>query len=281
MPEKKENLSEEFKKLVEEIKRISKTDSYQIKIETDKANIFDSKIGGIPYWTKDKEYPKNSEGEKLFLLAQINFEKCEEIDTPLPKEGMLQFFVSNDDVVGLDFDDQLKQEGFRVIYHEKIDYTLTEEKIVKEFDIPEIPKDDYELPMNKELKISLHKGIDYITPNDKNFDNIFSKVYKEVYNKEVPEDSSCFNILNDEEYDQLYELLSGFNHKMLGYPYFTQSDPRFDKKYADFDILLLQIDTDGGNDIMWGDSGICNFFIKKEALLKKDFSEVLYNWDCC
>ncbi|MFR6587725.1 MAG: DUF1963 domain-containing protein [Ruminococcus sp.] len=34
------------------------------------------------------------------------------------------------------------------------------------------------------------------------------------------------------------------------------------------------------HEIMWGDSGICNFFIHSEALRNCDFSEVLYNWDC-
>nr|MCR5080229.1 DUF1963 domain-containing protein [Treponema sp.] len=69
-------------------------------------------------------------------------------------------------------------------------------------------------------------------------------------------------------------------HRISGYPYFTQYDPRS----ADdgYDVLLLQIDTDddGGNQIMWGDSGIANFFIKREDLKKRDFSNVLYNWDC-
>jgi len=68
------------------------------------------------------------------------------------------------------------------------------------------------------------------------------------------------------------------------YPAFTQSDPRQqlpteDKSY----ILLLQIDSENNNkiDIMWGDTGIANFFIKRSALEKLDFSDVLYNWDCC
>ena len=33
--------------------------------------------------------------------------------------------------------------------------------------------------------------------------------------------------------------------------------------------------------IMFGDSGNCNFFISKEDLVKKDFSNVVYDWQCC
>ena len=62
---------------------------------------------------------------------------------------------------------------------------------------------------------------------------------------------------------------------------FTQEDPRSSEKYDDY-ILLLQIDSVGIGDkeIMWGDSGICNFFITKKDLENKNFSKVLYNWDC-
>ncbi len=83
----------------------------------------------------------------------------------------------------------------------------------------------------------------------------------------------------------LSEELSGLGHKMLGYPGFIQFDPREDKedrKY--YDTLLLQIDSDMGEDgedyVLWGDCGVANLFINKEALIKRDFSNILYNWDC-
>ena len=67
---------------------------------------------------------------------------------------------------------------------------------------------------------------------------------------------------------------------MLGYSYFTQEDPRYDKRYNDYDTLLFQLDSEGEY-ILWGDCGIGNFFINKKTLIEKDFSKVLYNWDCC
>ena len=82
--------------------------------------------------------------------------------------------------------------------------------------------------------------------------------------------------------DEIYEAIKNetWGHKLLGYPAFTQSDPReYHKKYGKYDTLLLQIDTDDG--IMWGDSGVANFFINKDDLKNMNFSSVLYNWDCC
>ena len=74
-------------------------------------------------------------------------------------------------------------------------------------------------------------------------------------------------------------------HQLGGYPYFTQNDPREENpEYKDFDTLLFQLDSDfsGKKDlVLWGDSGIANFFINREALKRRDFSQVLYNWDCC
>ena len=77
-------------------------------------------------------------------------------------------------------------------------------------------------------------------------------------------------------------------HQLGGYPYFTQEDPRNGTAYEDLDVLLFQMDSDmrtrdegGGDLVMWGDCGVANFFINREALKKRDFSRVCYNWDCC
>ncbi|WP_323176133.1 DUF1963 domain-containing protein [Pantoea ananatis] len=31
---------------------------------------------------------------------------------------------------------------------------------------------------------------------------------------------------------------------------------------------------------MWGMSGVGNFFINKQDLINRDFSNVIFNWDC-
>ena len=66
-------MTDKIKKLAEKIKNLSKIDNYSIKIIEEEPEIFDSKIGGITYWTPDLVYPVNSKGKKWFLLVQINF----------------------------------------------------------------------------------------------------------------------------------------------------------------------------------------------------------------
>ena len=84
--------------------------------------------------------------------------------------------------------------------------------------------------------------------------------------------------------DLLFEIpycLENTGHKIGGFAHFTQSDPRSftgsTEQLKEY-ILLLQIG--GDEEIMWGDGGVGNFFIHPDALRKKDFSQVMYNWDC-
>ena len=70
------------------------------------------------------------------------------------------------------------------------------------------------------------------------------------------------------------------------HPYFTQEDPRNrDEGLADYNALLFQLDSsfdeDGKEIVMIGDMGVMNFFIWQDDLQRRDFSDVLYSWDCC
>ena len=65
-----------IEEIYEAIKNETCIKSYKIKKEKmDNLSIYDSKFGGIPYWDFSKEFPTDSKGEKLNLLAQINFDK--------------------------------------------------------------------------------------------------------------------------------------------------------------------------------------------------------------
>lgn len=221
----------------------------KITLTDTKPSVFESKIGGLGYIPHDKDFPTDSKGNQLRLLAQI---ECDKIQLDgFMKTGLLQFWVLNDDVSGMEWDDQTKQDGFRVIYYSEIDKTVTKEEIESKFVKNEFDDDDM-LPVFRECGMSFEK-----------FENRFID-----YSQELPE----------EFYDE------NIGHKVGGYPYFTQSDPRNDEMLEYYDFLLFQLDTDsiGEEDVvMWGDCGVGNFFINSEKLKNQDFSDVLYNWDCC
>lgn len=226
----------------------------KITLTDTKPSIFESKIGGLGYIPHDKDFPTDSNGNQLRLLAQI---ECDKIQLDgFMKTGLLQFWILNNSHLGKKFPNWTEQDGFRVIYYPEIDKTVTKEEIESKFVKNEYDDDEYNgFPVLRECGMSFEKS------EDKEFD----------YNTD------------DEEILEEYDVLSG--HKVGGYPYFTQHDPRsYIENGYNYDFLLFQLDTDsidGEDVVMWGDCGVGNFFINSEKLKKCDFSDVLYNWDCC
>jgi uncharacterized protein YwqG len=114
---------------------------------------------------------------------------------------------------------------------------------------------------------------------EEEWDDIMNPITKKVFGCKVRE-------LPREVSYSLYNKMSHMDdgdwwHKSRigGYPYFAQNDTR-GYHYNDYD-LLLQIDSYGSNgNIMWADSGIAHFFIKKSDLGKLDFNNVKFEWDC-
>lgn len=274
-------VSDKVKKIIEAIKERTRTTAYTLVIQKDsKPDLFDSKFGGVPYWDKTMEYPTDCAGEKLMLLAQINFDRAK-VDERLPQQGILQFFILDDEIYGADYDNQDVQEGFRVVYHESPDYTMTREQVL-DMDIPVCTDEDIQTPIFKEAAVDIVAEEVYMGDNDLRFSDIFREVVKELYGEDI--DSKrvwVWNYLGENDFNYLYDALKNEGHHMLGYPYFTQYDPRSSAAY--YDTLLLQIDSeiiDREDYVLWGDCGVANFFINSEALKKKDFRKVLYNWDC-
>lgn len=230
---------------------------------------WESKFGGTPYLPLDYELPRDSEGDLMRLLAQINFEDVPDIGL-FPQKGLLQFYISaEDDVYGMDFDDQTNQQRFKVIYIPEVIKDTS--KITTDFSFLDEIDDDF-FPIGDEGKLIFNVEYAPVATGDYQFEKIFGKCMYQLF-EEISDNSEKLE-------DWYYERYSGADHKMGGYAYFTQEDPRVDKKYNEHEILLLQIDSDDELEIMWGDCGVANFFIKPEDLKNLDFSKVLYNWDC-
>ncbi len=273
-----------MQQLLDTIKQRTKKPAYTLTLQPEKTvGIFDSKFGGVPYWDLQKPYPQDSNGNKLALLAQFNFDK-DKVSEPLPTKGMLQFFLIAEDkdyLYGLDFDNPTKQKNFRVVYHETIDTSVTETQI-KALDIPWDTHSLEHFPLLREVGIDITPQEISINCTDVNFDKIFCEIASEVLQKDI-HDVPYYDILDEEEEDTFYEELATDGHSLLGYPYFTQCDPREDKTFAAYSTLLFQMDSEYIHNeyyVIWGDAGVCNFFIKPEDLQNKKFDDVLYNWDC-
>ncbi|GAB4032212.1 YwqG family protein [Spirosoma jeollabukense] len=226
-----------------------------------------SKFTGKPYWPIGKVYPLDESGHPMMLLAQINFSETPRLNN-YPEQGILQFFISaNSDTYGADFNQMSRQNNFRVIFHDSIDFIETDSSI------PSFNLQSQEIitPITTEHLLTFSEEKGYVSIGDVYFREVFGQDFYSIGEH-----------LNDDNIWDEYNNVSEANgHKIGGYAYFTQHDPRDWKENADYidALLLLQIDSEGDH-ILWGDVGVCNFFINKEDLHALDFSKVLYNWDC-
>ena len=276
-----EKLNERSRQILDEIKRRTSTTAYQLEFDTESApTIFDSKVGGLPYWDPAKTYPTDSKGNKMCLLAQINFDR-EKVESPLPQGGMLQFFLAYDDVYGLHYHDEIRQKNWRVVYHEKIDTNMNAE-LVEGLGIPtDTENQEYCSPVLKSCVFHLVKKETWITSMHSDaFDTLTLELAEELFGETEAEFGS--DVFGDEQFTLILEENShNKNSQLLGHPFFTQEDVR--EEGSRYDTLLFQLDSETVDEeeiTMWGDCGVGNFFINIEDLKRLDFSDVLYNWDC-
>ena len=278
-------IDDEFtKKVYDEIwaeyEKTAQTKTFtKITLTENELKITDSKVMGLPYIPKGAQIPQTANGDKMMMIAQIN---CDDLQglADFPEKGILQFFVLNDEdgLLGLDFGNQTVQDSFRVIYHEKIEEFYDENELKSiynpyNFEESYITNDNESYKMNFELTSEKERFEDM-------FYHIFRKICKEKGLKQTQEDWLYRKLLNFMQYSENYYS------QCDGFAFFTQDDPReYNEEYKKFDTVLFQLNSEfDENTRNWkvciGDAGVINFFINRENLKNKDFSEILYNWDC-
>ena len=278
-------IDDEFaKKVYDEIwaeyEKTAQTKAFaKIILTENELKITDSKVMGLPYIPKGAEIPQTANGDKMMMITQIN---CDDLQglADFPQKGILQFFVLNDEdgLLGLDFDNQTVQDSFRVIYHEKIEEFYDENELKNiynpyNFEESYITNNNESYKMNFELTSEKERFEDM-------FYDIFTTICKEKELKQTQEDWLYRKLVNFMQYSENYYS------QCDGFAFFTQEDPReYNEEYKKFDTVLFQLNSEfDENTRNWkvciGDAGVINFFINREKLKNKDFSEILYNWDC-
>jgi len=251
----------------------------KITYERKATDFWSSKFGGVPYLPKGYDFPKDSDGKYMYLLAQLNFEEIF-AQVPylasFPKKGILQFYIGDTDMYGMDLDNLDHQKDFKILYFPEIDTNncQTYFAFLLNQEVKRFSPLNYKYVNNPQECLALQFSPDNecVCPEDYQFNNIFEeqKVIK------LWEVMSADNYkLFDWYYANIYEI----HHKIGGYGYFTQTDPREDSpQYKDHKVVLLHMISD--DEICWGDCGVGNFLIRAEDLENLDFSQVIYNYDC-
>lgn len=201
--------------------------------------------------------PLDETGHPMRLLAAIFFSEMPKLKD-FPDKGVLRFYIAENESYGMSFHEQTKQKNFRVLYDED----------ESAFESSAMSVQSENFPVYGSFHIEFSKVKEAMPFSVDGAQDLFEEK---------------FGVIEDGIFDSLYDSLVVDYSKVGGYPYFTQFDPR-ESKYKEYDTLLFQLNStsiNGKDLVMFGDCGVCNFFISKKDLKRKDFSNVLYNWDCC
>lgn len=223
-----------------------------------------SKFAHYPCLPKGFAYPRDKTGAPLFPLAQINFSEVPAL-SGFPSSGYLQFYIGLDETYGLTFNDAIP-DSYKILFFEEIDVADAENDLAF---LDDILTHEYS-PVSCPHRLTFQHTREYIGLGS----------YEEETSTALRLDKllAKYPTLEDKLDDIMHETFSSTGHKLGGYPYFTQEDPRNYNKSLRGHQLLFQMDSD--EHIMWGDAGVANFFIHPDKLAVKDFSDVFYTWDC-
>ena len=230
---------EDINIVIEEIKKNNSCKCINIIIEENNSlNLIDSKFGGVPYISTDSDTPKDSNGNQLALLAQINCSDLPE-NTLYPKDGLLQFWISRNDDFGLD-----NKKDYCVKYIKDIEDNITKESILTKYKLLDEENSDEYSPFNKKntsFALKFEKGISTITSTDFLFEDIALKTIHELFPDENIED--LYDDLERDVFNTLFKAFNGIEHAIGAYPTFTQWDPRNPEEKDAYGITLLQVES--------------------------------------
>lgn len=258
-------------KVLDEIEKETtcKTVSFEHSV-VDNVTCEDSYCGGKPTYL-----PKNFKvREDLYFLAQINCKQLSILPN-FPHSGILQFWINMN---------EYGEFGKYCFYYPNTSNGKSQQEIDKFCNDHDTERNDDSLPIEdgRIIKLIPTESTDHIPVSDENFDEVFIKKYNDLAESEEGITKIEDKYIPNDILDKIYKTPFGKHISSTqcgGYPYFTQNDPRGSSKSDKYPAALL-FQLDSGNGVMWGDSGIGNFFISEYNLKSGKFDSVLFNWDC-
>ena len=271
----------QIEEFVLNLEALTQREVIRIKLSlADELAVTDSKVGGVPYIPKGGALPRSADGKPLFMLAQINCEQLPE-NSLYPKKGLLQFWIADteDPLYGLDYDDPCSNDFKRVLYFSTIGEALSIGDFISDYTF-----DDNHLPFNSKKQFALHfkKDTESISLEERAATQLFFEKWNEAFSTQITTIDEFFEEVPNDICEEINASLlkEPTGHKIGGYPYFIEYDPR--EENDPHTLLLLQIDIDnvGGEEICWGnEGGVANFFVSPEDMANCKFDDVLFHWE--
>lgn len=226
------------------------------------ASPLSSRLGGQPWMADGEDWPLSRTGRPMIFIAQVNFSETPPL-ADYPDSGLLQVFVADDDMWGMKYD--ARGEGdIRIIWRPDPRGGGARPHPDWERDLSPFHSLEPEL---KGRAMTFRPG--HMAPSimDARVDHMVPDWWRAENSGEI---EALLDLPAPDEPGPVY---------VGGHPRFTQADVRHDQTLADHDRVLLQVGY-VPDVIMWGDVGEATWLIRREDLLKRDFSRVLFSWDC-
>ncbi|MFZ1700350.1 MAG: YwqG family protein [Pyrinomonadaceae bacterium] len=248
-----------------------------------------SKLGGNPYLPNNFAWPTNKT-RPLELVLQVNLADVVEFDVwkQLPDRGLLTFF----------YDIEEQPWGFdpKDVAGFKVHYSPPELPVHQR----QSPESEFKLP-KRQLRFRFSQSVP----------SVGSRSYERL--------TEIIRFSSDDEADRFFDgfgldlAMSGSSykrnhwggkHRLLGHSDNVQGDMQLEaelvsnglyagdpsgyedpralelESHADEWILLLQVDSDESIDLMWGDVGSIYYWIKREDLANRNFSNTWLVLQC-
>lgn len=241
-----------------------------------------SKIGGLPQLAEGQSWPCWKD-KPLAFLAQLDFgEMAKVAEVPaFPKSGRASFFY-NQEQSTWGFDPKDKGSWVVLFQPRPSDYDALAD--------PPDELEDHALYSEKPVRFHLIKSlpdygsrikIDYKALSDSDFDELGRLKSDNFVEKHQRHQVGGFPSAVQNDTMEL-ECQLAFNGLYCGNAS-GYEDPRrteLESGAADW-ILLFQLDTDDDTGMMWGDVGTLYFWIRRQDLVRSDFSNVWMILQCC
>lgn len=235
-------------------------DDPQTTLSQAQANPAGSRIGGPALVTAEHPWPVDDTNKPMLHMAQLNLTELPAREH-YPTSGLLQFFHADDECYGLD-----STNGTCVRYIPAAmlaggtlqgDLTTQSDAITGGY-----------------FEVTGELFDQYPTADDFEYETLITPLFDAA---DLDEDDLYDAFTDAQTFDSIYGN---------GWASFTQFDPREhgESPLCDYQLLLQLGSTwedDSPVEIMFGDAGICTYFIHPRDLAALNFNNVEYSWDCC
>jgi uncharacterized protein YwqG len=244
------------------------------KVDENTLTLGVSKLGGLPDLPPNVTWPQFKD-ESLFFVGQLNLKELQPYTTEamLPSDGLLSFFVRDEYFYTSEF--ALNPNAWRVFYFtdSEIDQLKRTQRPI---DIAPMTWIYEPCAMDFAQELTLPEEVQRLTTPDTKDDDW--RRYSEFRHKFVFGDhnNSVTRVLGNPHSLQDSDIYFQCEAISQGHQFipkdWIQDRARQEKAHSEWQ-LLFQVDSEGAANMLWEDTGLLYFCIKRQALQERRFAE--------